>query len=711
LVFARAHRALNLPLGIAGLLAALGTAAAQQPTKVSGAKAYAEHCAACHGPNFGGGVGPSVGPPLRGAAFEAKWKAAAPGAFLAYIRQTMPLNQPGGLDDATYAAVSDYIRAANHLPPEPAATAASKPAPASNLEVIAAATGSGQPREDAESRAAQRERQALAARMAPVTEAMLRDPPAEDWLAWRRTQSTLGYSPLKQIDRNSVGRLGLAWSFALGTGSNAIAPLVHDGVLFVNSNGTVRALDATNGDVLWTFARPVTTTRVPINNPRNLTLFGDALYVPTLDSHVIALDARSGKVLWDHEIGKPEDQLQLTAAPIAVRGKIVQGVAGCQGGEYAGGCYIVALDAASGKELWRFNTIARPGQPGGDSWNGAPVEKRFGGSVWTTPSYDPETNLLYFGVGQTYVPTTLLEPQGRPGQSRDALYTDTTLALDPDSGKLVWFYQHAPADVWDLDWAFERSIITLPLLGGPRKVVVTSGKTAIIDVLDAKTGQYLWSQDMGLQNLVTAIDPKTGRKSYNPALTPEPGKPKLVCPSTIGARNWPATAYDPASGLLYIPLSPNCMNMSLSTDPNGPMFKVFGQFVQSRGEVPDTDGNYGRIAAIDLKARKIAWSNRYRAAQPAAILATAGGVIFEGGRDRWFRSLDSATGKALWQARLDATPNAFPITYSVGGRQYVAVVSGGNTPVELFLGGYTPELEASIGGKTLTVFALPAAAP
>ncbi|RYD90166.1 MAG: hypothetical protein EOP61_30140, partial [Sphingomonadales bacterium] len=382
-----------------------------------------------------------------------------------------------------------------------------------------------------------------------------------------------GYSPLKQIDRANVGTLGLAWSLSLASGTNAIAPIVHDGVMFINSNGTVQALDARNGESIWKFVRPATTTRVPNSQTRGMALYGDALFVPTIDNHVIALDARTGRVRWDHVIGKPAEQLQLTAAPLVVRGKVIQGVAGCQGGEYGGGCYIVALDAATGEEAWRFRTIARPGEPGGDSWNGAPWNKRYGGSVWVTGSYDADLNLVYFGVGQTYSISTLLDPQGRKGTSTDALFTNTTLAINPDSGKLVWHYQHAPGDVWDLDWSFERTLATL----GGRRIVVTGGKLGIFDALDAKTGDYLWSRDLGLQNLVTAIDPKSGRKRYDPALTPVVGTPKLVCPSTIGNRNWMSTAYDPGTHLLYVPVTPTCMDYSRMAQAGSASLEGFGE--------------------------------------------------------------------------------------------------------------------------------------
>lgn len=692
--------------GIASALSAQGAPAAE-PSAV--ARVYATRCAACHGPEFGGAVGPNTGPALKGPGFVARWKAAPSGAMRDYIRATMPLNDPGSLDAATYAALSDHIRAANGLPPEAAPPlASSAPAAAGGSPDQGEMAGFGPVRaeEDAATRASRESLAARAGRLTPVTDADLANPPAQDWLAWRGTASTHGFSALSQINGSNVGQLGLAWSLALGTGSNGIVPLVRDGVLFINSNGTVQALDARNGDRIWSFVRPATTTRVPLSQPRGMALHGTTLYVPTIDNHMIALDVRTGKVVWDHVIdASPE--LQLTSSPLVAGGKVIQGVAGCQGAGYAGGCFIVALDAATGTEAWRLQTIARPGTPGGESWNGAALDERFGGSVWVTGSYDADLGLVYFGVGQTYIVSPLLK-KGAVGSkgSRDALFTDSTLAIDPNTGKLVWHYQHASGDVWDLDWSFERTIVTLDTPQGPRKAVLTAGKTGIIDALDARTGKYLWSHDLGFQTLIKAIDPRTGRKTTDPALVPEYGKLKPICPSTLGVRNWPSTAYDPARGLLYFPLTPNsCMALGLAA--NSPNVRGFGEFTQERRVAPGSDGHFGRVAAFDVNARKVVWANPYRAPQSSAVLATAGGVVFEGGRDRWFRALDAASGQSLWQTRLEATPNAYPITYMVEGKQYVAVVSGGGSPLDLFLAPLTPEFPNSIGGKTLMVFALP----
>jgi len=199
----------------------------------------------------------------------------------------------------------------------------------------------------------------------------------------------------------------------------------------------------------------------------------------------------------------------------------------------------VALDSQTGAEAWRFYTVARPDEPGGNTWNGLKLEDRQGGSVWTAGSYDPELNLAFVGPAQSYDTGPLRNPVNQPGITNDALYTDTTIAINPDTGKLVWHYQHMPNDQWDLDWAFERQVIRLPGPGGqPRKLVVTAGKPGVYDALDASTGKYAFSFDMGLQNFITAIDPTTSAKSVNPDLIPGAGKPINVCPSEVGGRNW-----------------------------------------------------------------------------------------------------------------------------------------------------------------------------
>lgn len=668
-----------------------------------GENAYQANCASCHGPSLGGRFAPA----LTGEKFRNKW-AVAPGSLLGYIKGAMPPGAAGSLTDEAYGSIHDVIARENGLPLSPSSQAPSSSSPPPPIISEAqrdARYTDGE--EDEVYRTAMRDRSALLGKMSPVTDAVLKDPPARNWPMWRRTWDSAGFSPLDQINRSNVDTLTLAWSLTLSQGTNGIAPLVHDDVMFLNASGKVIALDAQSGDVLWKFSGlPVAKRQepnlVPVSQPRSIALYGEYIYVPTQDGHMLALDMRSGKLVWDHKIFDTGDGLQLTAGPLVARGKIIQGVAGCTGA-HAGGCYVVALDAASGQEIWRFHTIARGSQPGADSWNGAPVEKRFGGSVWTTGSYDPDLNLIYFGTGQTYRVLTLLQPNARRGASSDALFTDSTLALDPDNGKLVWYYQHLPGDVWDLDWSFEQSLVTLDGPAGPQRLLVTGGKIAMFDVLDAKAGRFLFSVDLGLQNLVTAVDPRTGRKTINPAAKFDRNRSAFVCPYVGGARSWPATSVDPVAKIVTVPMVEDCMDIGINPESTPDDNWVL---LLSHKKRPDSDGKFGRVAAFDLRTRKIRWVNRRRAPQASAVLATAGGLVFEGSSDRRFRALDSNTGEMLWQTALNDTPNGFPITFAVDSVQYVALITGGQTPFDLDHRKLAPEIEPSSGSRTIWVFEL-----
>ncbi len=550
-------------------------------------------------------------------------------------------------------------------------------------------------------------RAARTARLTPVTAAMLRAPPAGDWLMWRRAYDGLGFSALAQINKTNVAKLGVAWSWSLPASPNEITPVVHDGVIFISSANRVQAMDGATGELLWQYIRslPPGAGSAAATVVRNIAIYMNEILVPTTDRHMVALDAKTGQVVWDHEIVPASSPTpRLSGGPIVVNGKVIQGVSSCN--TFKGGCFIVALDALTGQEVWRFNTLAQPGEPGGDSWNGAPADQRFGGAVWTSGSYDPDLNLLYYGVGQTYDTATLLQQKQADNGSADALYTDSTVALNPDTGKLVWHYQHFNRDVWDYDWAFERSLIELKVGKAVRKLSVTAGKIAIFDAVDRATGEYLFSKDLGLQTLVTAIDPKTGRKSINPLLAPEADKTKTICPHAGGARSWLATSYNPRTHLLYVPLVESCMDFTWNPRTAAATAAGGSDIHWVLKPRPDSDGRFGRLEAINLQTGKVAWTERRRAPEVASTLATAGGLVFDGSRDRVFRASDDLTGKTLWRMRLSAAPSATPVTYSIGGQQYVAVVAGGGGAHEETWPTLTPEID-SPAGTTLWVFKLP----
>ncbi|MGH9687706.1 MAG: PQQ-binding-like beta-propeller repeat protein [Candidatus Acidiferrales bacterium] len=692
-----------------------------------GKTAYATSCANCHGSNLDDG---EFGPPLKGAAFQQKWGAQSPAALFAYMQQKMPPASPGQLSAENYVDLEAYILQAN------GAATGSKELTASELSGSSASSAGAQSQappaakpafqrdtfpirgnHDAIYKAAMARRAAELKNLTPVTDAMLDHVPGADWLTWRRTYSSLGYSPLAQINKSDVSTLNLAWSRALPPSADEIDPLVHDGVLFIESGSTIQALDGSTGDLLWQYVRqlPDVLLKGSDSTMRGMAIYGDKLFAPTADGHVVALDIKTGKLVWDHEIVVPLEgvyahsnhDFRLDGAPLVVHGKVIEGVSlGITNPR--GGCFIVGLDANTGNELWRFHTIARPGQPGGDSWNGWPVNERYGASIWTSGSYDPKRNLVYFGTGNTYDVSTLLQPHSpSQGDSNDGLYTESTLALDPDTGKLAWYYQHMNRDVWDLDWVFEQLLLTLPVNGKPTDLVVSGGKMALFDAVDRANGKYAFSKDLGLQNLVTSIDPTTGKKNIDPKLEPVANKTELVCPSSNGARNWPATSYNPVTHILYVPLAENCMDYTWV--PGTPAQTAAGGLDIRFGvhPRPDSDGKMGRLDAVNLETKKIVWMIRQRAPIASAMLSTAGGLLFSGAQNREFFARNAATGKVLWQAGLNATPSSYPIAYAAGGKEYIAVVSGGGSPLD---GGGTslaPELANPPGGTTLWIFALP----
>ena len=679
----------------------------------AGKEAYARNCASCHGAGLKNGT---FGPPLTGAAFQARWRKNSNG-LLDYIAKTMPPAAAGTLGAQTYVAATNFIGKANGMP----AIARATPGAPANGPVRRSNEFDAGPRSFAAhdnyySHAVSLRQEQLQA-LTPVSASMLAEPPEQDWLMWRRTYAALGFSPLTHIDRTTAKELRTAWNWSLPISQNEITPLVHAGVLFIESGATVQALDAVSGDLLWQYVRslPDELEAGRIWRVKSLALYANDLLVPAADGHLVALDVHTGQVRWDHAVVPPElaarhgrgeaVAFMLDGGPIVAEGKVVIGVSL---GQYAkGGCYIVALDATTGEEAWRFNTIARPGEPGGESWNGHPLEERFGAGVWTAGSYDPKLHLVYFGTGNTYDTATLLEPNptARPGNA--GLYTDTTLALDVRSGKLVWHFQHVNRDVWDLDWVFERSLLTLPIDGVPKDVLVTGGKIAMFDALDRATGQYLFSVDAGLQNLVTGVDPVTGVKKINPDLEPKAGATGLICPNTLGARNWPATAVNPGTHMLYVPLVKSCADYTYTPRSAAETAAGGSDIRMTPHPLLDDDGLHAQLAAIDLATRKVVWKKNQRAPFESAILATAGGVIFTGSRDRMFRALDDRTGEVLWETRLNASPSSFPITYSVNGEQYVAIVAGGGGPLDATGAFSAPEIVNPSEGITLCVFKLP----
>jgi alcohol dehydrogenase (cytochrome c) len=666
---------------------------------------YAHSCARCHGAHLSDG---EFGPPLHGDSFLSHWAGRSASELFGYIKGSMPPGEGGMLDDASYLQLTAYLLSRNGL------ASAAKPL-TSDSSSLAAMSFPGRRSSKFDPRTADSQLAAGVmlpawprapdplAHFSPVSEASLQHPPPGDWLTWRRSYDDAGFSPLDQINKRNVRELRLAWSLALPAGANEATPLAHDGVLFVHGpDDSLMALDASTGALLWLYR--YASHSQPSSFPamvRSIALYGDKLFMTTLDTHVVAINAVTGALVWDHAVANPS-VWAVSGGPLVARGKVMQGVTG----RGPGGAFIVGLDAATGHELWRFHSIAQPGDPNAKTWNETPLARRTGGSIWTAGSFDPDLGVAYFGIAQTYDTATLLHPVSKPGVSNAGLYLDSTVALDPDTGALRWYYQHLPNDQWDFDFAFERQIIELPVGGGTRKIVVTPGKPAIYDALTADSGDYLFSIDLGLQNLVTAIDPKTGAKTIDVRRYPGHGTVSGICPHSAGAKSWIPGAYNPQSMTIFVPLVESCMDL-VPTGPGeqAPLSSGYRFALRPR---PDTDGRYGRIEAVDLTTRKSLWKVRQRAPQTSGVLATAGGLVFAGALDRAFTAYDDATGEALWKAILSDVPSAAPITYLANGRQYVAMIVGYGSPQSSTFTALTPEITLPLGrSSAIWVFELP----
>ena len=644
------------PAGQAGgrSAAAPGEALFTSAQAAAGKVAYQRNCASCHGALVDNG---DSAPPLRGAAFLGKYAGKPVADLFTYVSTNMPAGNPGSLGGAEYAQIIAYVLQQNNF-------ATGRKEFASDAAALASVTfpappggrggggGGGGVSPGVKLPPAPKKANPLD-KITPVTDAMLQNPPPGEWLTWRRGFDDQGSSPLKQITKSNVNNLRVAWTWTLSPGANEATPLVHDGVMFLHSPGDkLQALDATTGDLLWQYAR-ILPPGVNAGNKRHIAIYGKQVYMGTSDLHVVALDVKTGRVVCRMNRWPRSGASRSVAAPWCSQG---------QGDDWNSSAvaspaknYIVALDAETGKLAWRFNTIAQPGEPGGDTWNDHKAEERNGGSVWIAGSYDSALNLAFFGVAQTYDTALLVKPV-RPGVNTDGLYTDCTLAINPDTGKLVWFYQHLPNDQWDLDWVFERQVVRMPVNGVVRPVVMTSGKQATYDILDAETGKYIFSKDLGLQNIVTSIDPSTGKKTINPQTLPGDGQAHMVCPHVDGAKSWLPGSYNPDTKILYVPLVEACMDLTPVTDGGRPGLLSAGGRPTVRPR-PDSDGKYGRVEAINMLTREVVWTTRNRAPVSSGALDTAGGVIFNGSIDRYFRAYDDQTGNLLWETRLSDVPS------------------------------------------------------
>ena len=550
----------------------------------------------------------------------------------------------------------------------------------------------------------------------PVTDEMLQNPSPSDWLLWRRTLNGWGYSPLDQINRSNVRNLKMVWTRGIGPGVQEATPLVYRGVMYLpHPSDLIQAMNGATGELLWEYKREWkedVTKILPVPSiNRNLAIYGSTIIDTSADDYVFALDATSGKLAWESQIlDMKESPSQQTSGPIIAKGKILSG-RGCEAKKSPLACVVVAHDARTGKELWRTRTIPRPGEPGDESWGGIPFEKRSHVGTWMVPSYDPELNMLYVGTSVTSpAPKFMLA-----GNDHQYLYHNSTLALDADTGKIVWYYQHL-VDHWDFDHPFERLLVDTAVAPsradvswmnprikqGERRKVITGipGKTGIVYTLDRQTGEFLWAKPTVRQNVVAGIDGATGKVTVNPeTLFTAVGQQRFVCPTVNGGKNFQAGAYSPLTNVMFYPLQNACTTMTAIEDNPKTAYAI-----QSNNQIAPGTDKVGSVHAISVETGKTVWKYEQRAGY-MSLVATGGGLVFGGDANGLFRAFDQNTGNVLWTVNLGSPVTGYPITYSVGGKQFIAV-STGNSLVSSGLNRLAPELRPS-NASNMFVFALP----
>ena len=560
----------------------------------------------------------------------------------------------------------------------------------------------------------------------PVTDAMLQDPAPGDWLMWRRTLDSWGYSPLDQVNRDNVGELQMVWTRDLAARTGEITPLAYGGVLYVpQAEDVIQALDAATGDLIWEYGRDLPEDLYGLvggnaRNNRNVAIYDRLIINTSDDNHVFALDALTGETVWETQIFDYQiNSATHSSGPIIADGRVISGRS-CRPWGGPNACIIAAHDARTGAELWRRRLIPAPGEPGDETWGDVPFEGRQHVGAWMVPSYDPELELIYMGTSVTSpAPKFYLG-----GTENTHLYHNSTLALEVETGEIRWYYQHLN-DHWDLDHPFERLLVDTPVSPDPdavtwinprlqsgevRKVITgIPGKTGLVYTLDRETGEFLWATPTVRQNVIDNIDGATGTVTVNQEVVfREVEQEAFVCPTWAGGKDWEAGAYSPLTRTMYYPLRNTCAQMLATADfesvrarvltAGGPAGIAIYSLAARHQVAPDTD-NLGTVRAISVETGETRWLHEQRAGT-MSLVATGGGLVFGGDSNGRFRAFDDETGEVLWEINLGSSVSGYPITYAVDGRQYVAVNTGAGSM------NLTPELRPS-RGTSLFVFALP----
>lgn len=532
----------------------------------------------------------------------------------------------------------------------------------------------------------------------PVTrERLLKGPDDPSaWLMYGGNYQSWRFSPLKDINRQNVKKLAPAWIFQTGIpGQLEASPIVADGILYLTASyNHAYALDAVTGEPIWKYDHPLPDDMRVCCGPTNrgVAIADDKVFMATLDARLVALDRKTGAVAWNVKIEEYANGFSSTVAPLVVKNKVIVGVAG---GEYGIRGFIDAYDVASGERKWRRHTTPQTGEKGVETWAGDSW-KNGGGPTWITGSYDPEQDVLYWATGNT---SPDWNGDVRKG---DNLYTDSVLAMNPDTGEVKWHFQFTPHDVWDYDGNTDLFLVNVERSGKTIKALAQPNRNGFLYVLDRTTGAYLHgSQYVDKLNWAKGLDEK-GRPIVDPQFVPQPEGKEWICPGAPGGKNSSYTAaYSPQTKLMYVPVIESCMQMK----------KAAATFIQGipywgggwEGSQADDQSSYGHFSAIDPTTGAVKW--RHTEAYPllGGTLATAGGLVFTGNQEGHALAFNDATGELLWKFQTGGSIRGQPAAYKIGRRQYIAMPSGGGGIIATIAG--EPPLASK--GSALVVFALP----
>ncbi|PCI74080.1 MAG: alcohol dehydrogenase [SAR86 cluster bacterium] len=655
-----------------------------------GADAFASNCAACHGANL---EGTTLGPILSGNSFVQRWGTQTPALLLNNIQANMPPGGNDGISDEDYTNIVAHILSSNGVDTiDDALTASTDFEIADNISQVVARRSRPEPEPPQGVTVA-----GTIENFTPVTDAMLENPDPADWPMHRRNYYGHSYSPLSQINTDNVGGMTLAWVWNMHEGDSEPAPLVYGGIMYlINPGNVIQALDAATGELIWeNWAGPANR-----QDMRNIAIYNDKIIQATTDARLIALDARTGEQVWETEVADASKGFSNSSGPIVADGKVILGLAGCA--RYIPeDCYISAHDANTGELEWRFNTIAKANELGGDTWGELPDLFRAGGETWITGSYDPDLKLTYWGTAQQkpWVPVSRHLTINDVG-----LFTNSTVAVSTDTGELDWFFQHVPAEALDLDEVFERILVNR----GDDKLVFSLGKYGILWKNDRVSGEFQAYKETVFQNAFTDIDDETGLVTYREDIqNAKLNEWTSACPSSAGGKDWHSMTYHPPTGTMIAPLSQTCLENAAREVA---LVQGGGGLAASRKffEMPGTDGNLGKIGAYNVDTMEEVWSHQQRASFHTGTMSTGGNLVFVGDLDRRFKAFDVTTGEIVWETRLGTSVQGHPVSFAVDGKQYIAVTAAlGGTSPRAVPGVILTEIKYPRSGNAVYVFALP----